>query len=164
MRYIPAASRRFLNVWHSGSACRQGSLRRGRVWRGRRRLVDATKRSRNRRENGPPDIKCTLRPCPDKLGAATGRPACRRTESGSRRRRRKEMQPMDLKAIRDHLYLAGLALGPEHPLSSRIKAVERNLTPGDPLWCNDAISAETDLLSISTELEHLPKVIPPRDG
>jgi hypothetical protein len=71
---------------------------------------------------------------------------------------------MDLKAIRDHLYLAGLALGPEHPLSSRIKAVERNLTPCDPLWCNDAVSAETDLLAISTELERLPKVIPPCDG
>ena len=71
---------------------------------------------------------------------------------------------MDLKAIRDHLYLAGLALGPEHPLASRIKAVERNLTPGDPLWCNDAVSAETDLLAISTELGHLPKLIPSRDG
>jgi hypothetical protein len=69
---------------------------------------------------------------------------------------------MDLKAIRDHLCLARLALGPEHPLSARIKTVERNLTPGDPLWCDDAVSAETDLLAILTELEQLPKVIPPR--
>ena len=65
---------------------------------------------------------------------------------------------MDLKAIRDHLCLARLALGPEQPLSVRIRMVERNLTPGDPLWRNDAISAQTDLLAISTELEQLPKV------
>ena len=71
---------------------------------------------------------------------------------------------MDLKAIRDHLCLARLALGPEQPLSVRIRMVERNLTPGDPLWRNDAISAQTDLLAISTELEQLPKVIPPRVG
>jgi hypothetical protein len=69
---------------------------------------------------------------------------------------------MDLKAIRDHLCLARSALGSAHPLSARIRMVERNLTPGDPLWCDDAISAQTDLLAISTELEHLPKVIPPR--
>jgi hypothetical protein len=69
---------------------------------------------------------------------------------------------MDLKAIRDHLCLARFALGPEHPLSSRIKMVERNLTPGDPLFRNDAVSAETDLLAILTELKQLPKVIPPR--
>jgi hypothetical protein len=69
---------------------------------------------------------------------------------------------MDLKAIRDHLYLARFALGPEQPLSARIKMVERNLTPGDPLWRDDAISAQTDLLAISTELEQLPKVIPVR--
>jgi hypothetical protein len=69
---------------------------------------------------------------------------------------------MDLKAIRDHLCLARSALGPEHPLSSRIRMVERNLTPGDPLFCNDAVSAENDLLAISTELGQQPKVIPPR--
>jgi hypothetical protein len=69
---------------------------------------------------------------------------------------------MDLKAIRDHLCLARIALGPEHPLSSRIRMVERNLTPGDPLFRNDAVSAENDLLAISTELEQLPKVLPPR--
>jgi hypothetical protein len=69
---------------------------------------------------------------------------------------------MDLKAIRDHLRLAGTALGPEHPLSARIKMVERNLTPGDPLWRNDAVSAETELLAISAELEQLPKVRPAR--
>jgi hypothetical protein len=62
---------------------------------------------------------------------------------------------MDLKAIRDHLCLARNALGPAHPLSLRIKTVERNLTPGDPLFRNDAVSAETDLLAISTELEQL---------
>jgi hypothetical protein len=72
------------------------------------------------------------------------------------------MQPMDLKAIRDHLCLARSALGPAHPLSVRIKMVERNLTPGDPLWRGDAINAQTDLLAISTELEQLPEVIPPR--
>jgi hypothetical protein len=65
---------------------------------------------------------------------------------------------MDLKAIRDHLRLARLALGPEHPLSSRIERVERNLTPGDALFRNDAVSAETDLLAISTDLERLPNV------
>ena len=69
---------------------------------------------------------------------------------------------MDLKAIRDHLRLARFALGPEHPLSSRIRMVERNLTPGDPLFRNDAVSAENDLLAISTELEQLPRVLPQR--
>jgi hypothetical protein len=70
---------------------------------------------------------------------------------------------MDLEAIRDHLCLARFALGPEQPLSARINMVERKLTPGDPLWCNDAISAQTDLLAISTELEQLSKVTPPGD-
>ena len=69
---------------------------------------------------------------------------------------------MDLKAIRDHLRLAQFALGPEQPLSARIKMVERNLTPGDLMWRDDAVSAQTDLLAISTELERLPKVISPR--
>src|ERR1700721_2573935 len=68
---------------------------------------------------------------------------------------------MDLKSIRDHLGLARLAVGPEHPLSARIKTVERNLTPGDFLWRDDAVSAETDLLAILAELEQLPEVIPP---
>jgi hypothetical protein len=68
---------------------------------------------------------------------------------------------MDLKAIREHLGLARSALGPEHPLSARIKMVERELTPGDPLWSGEAIHAQTDLLAISSELEQLPKVIPP---
>jgi hypothetical protein len=67
---------------------------------------------------------------------------------------------MDLKAIRDHLCLARLAFGQEHPLSARIKTVERNLTPGDSLWRDDAVSAETDLLAILAELEQQPKVIP----
>ena len=40
--------------------------------------------------------------------------------------------------------------------------VERNLTPCDPLFRNDAVGAENDLLAISTELEQLPKVLPPR--
>jgi len=70
---------------------------------------------------------------------------------------------MDLKAIRDHLCLARLAVGQEHPLSARIKTVERNLTPGDSLWRDDALRAETDLLAILAELEQLPKVVPP-DG
>ncbi|MGD0493066.1 MAG: hypothetical protein ABSC32_16125 [Steroidobacteraceae bacterium] len=65
---------------------------------------------------------------------------------------------MDLKAIHDHLCLARLALGPEQPLSARIETVERKLTPGDPLWCVDAVSAQSDLLAITTELEQLPKV------
>jgi hypothetical protein len=63
---------------------------------------------------------------------------------------------MDLKAIRDHLSLARIALGAEHRLSARIKTVERNLTPGDPLWVGEAIGAQTELLAIQTELEHLP--------
>ena len=68
---------------------------------------------------------------------------------------------MDLQAIREHLSSARLALGPEHPLSARIETVERSLTPGDPLWRNDAVSAEKDLLAISTDLEQLPHLIPP---
>ena len=68
---------------------------------------------------------------------------------------------MDLKAICDHLCLARLALGPEHPLSSRIKMVERNLTPGDPSFRNDAVSAETELLAISTDLERVQVEVPP---
>jgi hypothetical protein len=74
-----------------------------------------------------------------------------------------EKQPMDLKAIRDHLCLARLALGPDHPLASRIKTVERKLTPGDLLFRNDAVSAETELLAISTDLERLPNVKQPRE-
>jgi hypothetical protein len=69
---------------------------------------------------------------------------------------------MDLKAIRDHLSLARSALGREHPLSSRIETVQRALTPGDALWRDDAVSAENDLLAISTELERLPKVMSSR--
>jgi hypothetical protein len=68
---------------------------------------------------------------------------------------------MDLKAIRDHLRAARLAIGEEHTLSARIKTVERHLTPGDSLWRDDALSAETDLLAILSELEQLPKVAPP---
>jgi hypothetical protein len=71
-------------------------------------------------------------------------------------------QLMDPKAIRDHLYLARSALGPEHPLSARIKTVERSLTPGDRLWVGDAIRAQTDLLAISSELEQLPDIVAPR--
>jgi hypothetical protein len=67
---------------------------------------------------------------------------------------------MDLRAIRDHLRLARSMLGPEHPLSPRIEKVERNLTPGDALWRDDAVSAERDLLAISTELEQLPMAAP----
>jgi hypothetical protein len=63
---------------------------------------------------------------------------------------------MDLKAIRDQLSSARVALGPEHPLSQRIEKVERQLTPGDALWRDDAVSAERDLLAISTEIERLP--------
>jgi hypothetical protein len=69
---------------------------------------------------------------------------------------------MDLKAIRDHLALARRALGPKHPLSARLQTVERKLTPGDALWGGDAVSAQADLLAISTELEQLPKVMPAR--
>jgi len=68
---------------------------------------------------------------------------------------------MNLKSIRDNLCLARLALGPEHPLSVRLETVERHLTPGDPLFRNDAVSAENDLLAISAELEQLPKIMPP---
>jgi hypothetical protein len=71
---------------------------------------------------------------------------------------------MDLKAIRDHLRGGWLAIGEEHPLSARIKTVERRLTPGDSLWRDDAVSAETDLLAILSELEQLPKVAPPEVG
>jgi hypothetical protein len=71
---------------------------------------------------------------------------------------------MDLKAIRDHLRLARAALGPEHPLSGRIEKVERNLTPGNALWREDAVSAEKDLLAISTELGQLPWAPPLNDA
>jgi hypothetical protein len=67
---------------------------------------------------------------------------------------------MDLKSIRDHLAAARHALGPEHPLSSRIEQVERRLTPGDALWRDDAVSAERDLLAISTEIELLSMTAP----
>ena len=67
---------------------------------------------------------------------------------------------MDLKAIRDQLSSARVALGPEHPLSQRIEKVERRLTPGDALWRDDAVSAERDLLAISTEIERLPVTAP----
>jgi len=69
---------------------------------------------------------------------------------------------MDLKSIRDHLALARRALGPDHPLSARLHTVERQLTPGDALWGGDAVRVQDDLLAISTELEHLPKVMPSR--
>jgi hypothetical protein len=69
---------------------------------------------------------------------------------------------MDLKMIRDHLNSARSALGAEHPLSSRIEKVERALTPGGASWRDDAVSAENDLLAISTELEALPKVMSER--
>jgi len=62
---------------------------------------------------------------------------------------------MDLKAIRDHLSSARLALGRDHPLSARIEKVERRLTPGDGLWRDDAVGAERDLLEISTEIGQL---------
>jgi hypothetical protein len=68
---------------------------------------------------------------------------------------------MDLKAICDYLRLARLALGPEHPLSSRIEMVERHLTPGDPLFRNDAVSAETDLLAIAADLQRAQVEVPP---
>ena len=67
---------------------------------------------------------------------------------------------MDVKAIRDHLCLARVALGPDHPLSARIRTVERHLTPGDLSWHGDAISAQNDLLAISTDLEQLPEASP----
>jgi hypothetical protein len=69
---------------------------------------------------------------------------------------------MNLKSIRDHLCLARLALGTGHPLSARLETVERHLMPGDPLFRNDAVSAENDLLAILAELEQLPKIMPPR--
>ena len=34
------------------------------------------------------------------------------------------------------------------------------MTPGDALWRDDAVSAERDLLAISTELEQLPMTGP----
>jgi hypothetical protein len=67
---------------------------------------------------------------------------------------------MDLKAIRDHLSLARSALGPDHPLTGRIRQVERTLTPGDALWRDDAVSAERELLAISTEIEQLRATAP----
>jgi len=71
---------------------------------------------------------------------------------------------MDLKTIRDHLRAARSMLGGQHPLAARIETVERNLTPGDPLWHGDAVAVETDLLAILSELERLPRVTPPRPG
>ncbi len=67
---------------------------------------------------------------------------------------------MDLKAIRDHLSLARSALGPDHPLTGRIQRVERTLTPGDALWRDDAVSAERELLAITTEIEQLRATAP----
>jgi hypothetical protein len=58
---------------------------------------------------------------------------------------------MDLKAICDHLSAARMAIGPEHPLSTRIKRVERGLTPDDSLWRNDAVIAQTELEEWPTE-------------
>jgi hypothetical protein len=63
---------------------------------------------------------------------------------------------MDLKTIRDHLSSARVALGRQHPLSQRIERVERALTPGDSLWRDDAVTAERDLLAISTDIGRLP--------
>jgi hypothetical protein len=68
---------------------------------------------------------------------------------------------MNLEAIRGHLRSAQCSLGAEHSLSSRLKNIERALTPGDSLFRNDAVSAEMDLLVISTELEELPQMTPP---
>ena len=68
---------------------------------------------------------------------------------------------MDLVGIRAHLSLARVALGIDHPLSLRIMIVERHLTPGSPMWCNDAVSAESELLAISTGLEQLPELMTP---
>jgi hypothetical protein len=67
---------------------------------------------------------------------------------------------MDVKAICDHLSLARAALGPEHPLSARIRTIERNLTPGDSLWHGDAVSTQTDLLVILSELERAQAGVP----
>jgi hypothetical protein len=67
---------------------------------------------------------------------------------------------MDLKAIRDQLSLARAALGPEHPQSPRIEKVERQLTPGDAFWRDDAVSAERNLLAISADLEQLSMTAP----
>jgi hypothetical protein len=61
---------------------------------------------------------------------------------------------MDLQAIRHHLSLARHALGPD--LSQRVEKVQRKLTPGDASWRDDAVSAERDLLAISTEIGRLP--------
>jgi hypothetical protein len=68
--------------------------------------------------------------------------------------------PMNLRAIRDHLNLARFAVGQEHPLSAPIKMVGRHLTPGDSLWRDDAIAAESDLLAILAQLERLPEMAP----
>ena len=69
---------------------------------------------------------------------------------------------MDLKTIRDHLSAARRALGPGHPLEARLQTAERKLTPGDSLWCGDAVSVQADLLAISTELEQWPTVPAPQ--
>jgi len=68
---------------------------------------------------------------------------------------------MDLVGIRAQLSLARVALGIDHPLSLRIVTVERHLTPGSPLWCTDAVSAESDLLALSTGLEQPPELMTP---
>jgi hypothetical protein len=67
---------------------------------------------------------------------------------------------MDLKGIRDQLSLARAALGPEHPQSPRIEKAERQLTPGDALWRDDAVSAERELLAISADLEQMSMTAP----
>jgi hypothetical protein len=67
---------------------------------------------------------------------------------------------VDLKQIRDHLSAARRALGLDHSLSARLETVERRLTPGDSLWRDDAVSAERDLLAISTDMGQLPTAPP----
>jgi hypothetical protein len=53
-----------------------------------------------------------------------------------------------------------MALGHSHLLFSRILTIERNLTPGDSQFPDDAVSAETDLLWVSTEIEQLIQAAP----
>jgi hypothetical protein len=75
---------------------------------------------------------------------------------------------MDVRAIRDHLCLARFALGlhepahPLHPIAARLQALQQSLTPGHPKWRGDAVLVQTDLEGVLSELEKLPKSIPPQ--
>jgi hypothetical protein len=64
--------------------------------------------------------------------------------------------------------LARFALGlheptnPLHPIAARLQAIEQSLTPGHPKWHGDAVLVQIELEGVLSELEKVPKSIPPR--